>query len=416
VRYLRDGEPRTVEATATAGQDGEVWWRADIPLRNPVTSYRWFLSGGSTGYAWLNGSGLHAHEVPAASDFRILAEPGGPDWHASSVVYEIFLDRFATSGTPRPSPLWAVPREWGRLPEARTRNTNRELYGGDLAGIETHLDHVESLGANVLYLTPFFPAESNHRYDPLSFDRVDPVLGGDDALVSLAAAARARGLRLIGDVSLDRSGAEHEWFRRAQADPTSTERSLFMFERSESEAYVRWLGTARYPRFDWRSRELRTRMSGVLQRWLAAGLDGWRVGAANMVGRYRDADLNAEIARWAREQVRDGLLIAEYSHDFEQDVDGLGWHGVMNYAGFLRPVWWWLRSGTGESTAFDVFLSTPAPAYAEPRRPPCSTRSASRCPGTSSCSRGCRSTHMTRRASAPSSARANDTWSASVFR
>jgi alpha-glucosidase len=82
-----------------------------------------------------------------------------------------------------------------------------------------------------------------------------------------------------------------------------------------------------------------------------------------MIGRYRDADLNAEVARWAREQVGDGLLIAEYSHDFEQDVDGLGWHGVMNYAGFLRPVSWWLRGTTAESTAVDVFLRSPAPAY-----------------------------------------------------
>jgi alpha-glucosidase len=37
------------------------------------------------------------------------------------------------------------------------------------------------------------------------------------------------------------------------------------------------------------------------------------------------------------------LLVAEHGHDFRPDLDGRGWHGVMNYAGFLRPVWTWLR-------------------------------------------------------------------------
>jgi alpha-glucosidase len=40
-----------------------------------------------------------------------------------------------------------------------------QLYGGDLDGIRARLDHVVDLGADLLYLTPFFPAESNHRYN-----------------------------------------------------------------------------------------------------------------------------------------------------------------------------------------------------------------------------------------------------------
>ena len=38
------------------------------------------------------------------------------------------------------------------------------------------LDHLERLGVNTLYLTPFFPARSNHRYDATALDRVDPLL------------------------------------------------------------------------------------------------------------------------------------------------------------------------------------------------------------------------------------------------
>src|SRR5262249_10462606 len=153
-----------------------------------------------------------------------------------------------SSGERHPQPTWAVPRGWSERPEPRTRNPHREIYGGDLAGVQQHLDHITSLGANALWLTPFFPAESNHRYDPTSFDQVDPLLGGDAALASLLGAARERGLRVIGDLSLDHPGSGHEWFVRGQADPASAERGFFLFDRSQAHGYVGWFGYKEMPR------------------------------------------------------------------------------------------------------------------------------------------------------------------------
>jgi alpha-glucosidase len=76
-------------------------------------------------------------------------------------------------------------------------------------------------------------------------------------------------------------------------------------------------------------------------------LDGWRIDVANMTGRLRDQDLNAEVARHTRDALTqaapDALLVAEHAHDYTTDARGDGWHGVMNYAGFTKPVWSWLR-------------------------------------------------------------------------
>src|SRR5262249_45135867 len=36
LRYLKDGEPRMVEATVASRGHGEVWWRAEVPLRSPL--------------------------------------------------------------------------------------------------------------------------------------------------------------------------------------------------------------------------------------------------------------------------------------------------------------------------------------------------------------------------------------------
>ena len=131
LRYSRDGEPRTVEAIVDEESDHETWWRATFPVANPATRYRWLIAGGDSGYGWLTGNGVASHEVPSSDDF-IMSLGNGPEWHLSAVVYEIFPDRFASSGVERNPPDWAVPRAWGELPTGRGPATPREWYGGDL--------------------------------------------------------------------------------------------------------------------------------------------------------------------------------------------------------------------------------------------------------------------------------------------
>ena len=195
-------------------------------------------------------------------------------------------------------------RDWDALPEGRGPNTSREWYGGDLPGIEQHLDHIEQLGANVIYMTPFFPAGSTHRYDASSFDHVDPLLGGDEAFASLVRAAHARGLKLVGDLTheplrrharLVRARGRGRASRRSGSSSTSTSGC-----RTATPA---WVGVRTLPTLNWRSEELHTRMRAILRHWLDAGLDGWRIDVANMVGRYRDLDVNHDVAAWTRDVV-----------------------------------------------------------------------------------------------------------------
>jgi len=178
---------------------------------------------------------------------------------------------------------------------------------------------------------------STHRYDSTTFDRVDPLLGGDEALESLSRAAHARGMRVISDLTTNHTGDKHEWF-------VGGERELYLFD--ESGDYESWWGIKSLPKLNWLSPELRKRMQATARQWLQPpySLDGWRVDVANMSGRTGDTDVNAEVAPMLRDVLNeDSLLVAENFHDFRSDFRG--WHGVMNYAGFSRPVWTWLRGG-----------------------------------------------------------------------
>jgi alpha-glucosidase len=354
LRSIHDAEANASLAELDAETETETWWRATLPVASPSTRYRWLLAGGDFDYAWVNGLGVFDHDVPDADDFVFAPTAGGPDWHLRSVGYQIFPDRFASSGLGVDPPSWAVPRGWDELPAGRSAETPHEWFGGDLRGIEQHLDHIERLGANLIYLTPFFPAGSTHRYDASTFGRVDPLLGGDDALTSLTVAAHARGIRVIGDLTLNHTGNLHEWFLAGQADQGSTEAGFYFFDDRLPNGYAAWWGVPVLPKLNHRSAELADRLADVVARWLRPpfDLDGWRIDVANMAGRYEGVDYNQALAAATRttlEQARaDGLLIAEHAHDYREDLGGTGWHGTMNYAGFLRPVWEWLRGDLPE--------------------------------------------------------------------
>ncbi|HEY0699367.1 MAG TPA: alpha-amylase family glycosyl hydrolase, partial [Micromonospora sp.] len=347
VRGTPDGEPRFAEATVDRHGDGEVWWRAEVPVRNPVTNYRFLLTG-RHGRRWLNASGVVGHDVPDSGDFRLVTYEPPPAWARDAVIYQIFPDRFARSAAAdgRELPDWAIRCDWDTPVIGRGPETPYQFYGGDLDGITERLDHLDRLGVNTVYLTPVFPARSNHRYDAASFDHVDPLLGGDAALARLADAVHARGWRLVGDITSNHTGDGHEWFATASGDVRAPERELYYFD--DAGDYESWNGVKSLPKLNWGSAELRRRFAtaddSLLRRWLRPpyGLDGWRVDVANMTGRRGADAYTHEVAALLRAVVAqtraDGLVMAEHGHDHTGDLDRDGWHGTMNYVGFTDPV------------------------------------------------------------------------------
>ncbi|MEZ5216219.1 MAG: glycoside hydrolase family 13 protein [Ilumatobacteraceae bacterium] len=354
LRWCPDAEPRFVDAALVGSDDEACWWRAELPLTNAVTRYRFLLSG-PDGDHWLNAAGLHLTDVTDAADFVVSSHEPPPAWVPGSVGYQIFPDRFARGGIDSPEADWAVPAEWDDSVATDPRVAVHQVFGGDL-GIESRLDHLSRLGVDLLYLTPVFPARSSHRYDASSFDTVDPLLGGDDAYTSLIAACHRRGIKVIGDLTLNHVGNHHQWFRRAQDDPDAVEASFFYFEE-HPDRYRSWYGVPTLPKLDHRSTELRKRLidgpDSVVARWLqpsdgAEGLDGWRIDCANVTGRLEHLDLNAEVARTVRRTMAatkpEAWLLAEHNYDASADLAGDGWHGTMAYHWFTVPVWNWLAA------------------------------------------------------------------------
>ncbi len=222
-------------------------------------------------------------------------------------------------------------REWDAIPEGRGPDTPYELYGGDLPGHRS---------PSRLHRRPgrerALSRRRSSRAEHPSLRRVEfrprRSVARRRSCASLAPRrAHGREMRVVGDLSLNHCGAAHDWFLRSRRGSSAPERDLFFFDGSPPGGYACWFDVPSLPTLNWGSPELRRRMAHVFERWLAEGLDGWRIDVADMVGRYRMLDVNHEVAVWARDLIGDRLLVGEHGHDYRPDLDGRGWQGVMNY-------------------------------------------------------------------------------------
>ena len=360
-----DHEPEWTDAVRIGTADGWEWWEAPINVRNRRHGYRFVLqhadgpAGEKGRVEWLNQTGIHRLETLDAEDFALVAHPAPPEWMNDAVMYQVFPDRFARSAQAdeHPAPDWAIPVTWDTPVDPVLPGRSQQFYGGDIPGIISKLDHMVTLGINLLYLTPVFPAASNHRYDASSFDGIDPLLGGEEAYIQLIEEAHARGIRVIGDLTSNHSGDRHEWFQAALGHPGAPEENYYYFTNDDNTEYESWLGTPTLPKFNWESEELRARfISGedsVVAKWLKPpyNADGWRIDVANMTGRLGDVDVNDEVRQLLRETMLrvnpDTVLLGESTNDAASDLQGDGWHGAMTYPSFTRPLWGWLSEPNG---------------------------------------------------------------------
>lgn len=174
-------------------------------VRNPAQRYRFMVLNGEDDFVWLNQAGVFRHDVPDAHDFV-----SRPLRRRRTGAATLSSTRSSPTGSPDRVPRISGRRPAGRSPRsgptprstAASRRSRPSCTAETSTGSPSTSAHVARLGADTLYLTPCFPAESNHRYNASTFDRIDPLLGGDEAMERLVRAVHERGWRMLGDLTL----------------------------------------------------------------------------------------------------------------------------------------------------------------------------------------------------------------------
>jgi glycosidase len=121
-------------------------------------------------------------------------------------MYLILPDRFSNGDE-------SNDRVAGMKDQSLRRDTVFNRHGGDLKGIQNHLDYLTDLGVTSIWLNPVWendmPNRTEHGYAFTNHYKVDPRLGGNQAYHELVDAAHAKGLKIIQDAVYNHVGLYH---------------------------------------------------------------------------------------------------------------------------------------------------------------------------------------------------------------
>ncbi len=342
-------------------------------------------------------------ELDSFFNYEITPGFSTPDWAKGAVFYQIYVDRFS-NGDPSNDVL---DREYIYIGEPVTRVTDwnkypakmgvREFYGGDLQGVLDHLDYLQELGVDVLYLNPIFVSPSNHKYDIQDYDYVDPhftTIAVDEGevlpegalnniqatkyisrvtdkrnleasnafFVKFVEEVHSRGMRVILDGVFNHCGSFNKWMdaerlyenqygyeKGAYVDKNSPYHNYFKFYNEEewpyNEEYDGWWGHRTLPKLNYEeSRQLYEYILKIGRKWVSPpyNVDGWRLDVAADLG-YGE-EMNHQFWRDFRTAVKEAnpeaIILAEHYDDPREWLEGDQWDTVMNYNAFMEPVTW----------------------------------------------------------------------------
>ncbi|MFC6730301.1 alpha-amylase family glycosyl hydrolase, partial [Natronoarchaeum mannanilyticum] len=200
--------------------------------------------------------------VPGDDGVRIEHPYEPPEWAKNAVIYEIFTRRFPDQ-------------------DDHTFDT-----------IAERLDHVEEMGADVLWMTPFVATDRGygtpenlggpHGYHTTDYFEVDPDLGTMEDFEAMVDAAHERDIKVVFDLVINHTSHLHPFFRAARnanAENHEKYKDWYRwrdFERRQQDVYFGW---SDIPNLNHENPEVREFLLDVIDFWVEK-VDGFRCDVA----------------------------------------------------------------------------------------------------------------------------------------
>ena len=178
---------------------------------------------------------------------------------------------------------------------------------GDLAGITQHLDYLQDLGVDAIWISPFYPSPmKDHGYDVADYCDIEPLFGDLGTFDQLLAEAHQRDIKLIIDYVPNHSSDEHPWFQESRQSKDNPKRDWYIwrdplpnggppnnwgsyfggpawtFDKKTGQYYMHQFVSGQ-PELNWRNPDLRQAMMDVLRFWLDRGVDGFRMDVVGLI-------------------------------------------------------------------------------------------------------------------------------------
>src|SRR5487761_1606676 len=174
---------------------------------------------------------------------------------------------------------------------------------GDFRGLIEKLDYLQWLGVDCIWLLPMYPSPlRDGGYDIADFFGIHPDYGTVDDFKEFVEQSHQRGMRVIADLVMNHTSADHPWFQASRTDPDGPYADWYVWGDDDtrwSEARIIFLDTepsnwtwdpvrgqyfwhrffSRQPDLNYDNPEVQEQMLNVLRFWLDLGLDGFRLDA-----------------------------------------------------------------------------------------------------------------------------------------
>jgi maltose alpha-D-glucosyltransferase/alpha-amylase len=183
-----------------------------------------------------------------------------------------------------------------------------DLFNNDFPGLIQKLDYLHDLGINCLWLLPVLNSPMRDAgFDISDYTKIRPELldksgknKDQQVFRQFLAAAHAKGIRVIFDISMNHTSDEHPWFTEASKSKHNPYRNYFIWSKDKSlykDARIifkgiessNWepLGDEFYfhrffnfqPDLNYKNHEVLLEICKVLLFWQNAGVDGFRADA-----------------------------------------------------------------------------------------------------------------------------------------
>lgn len=109
-------------------------------------------------------------------------------------------------------------------------DSNGDKYG-DINGVISKLDYINSLGVKAIWLSPIHPSPSYHGYDVTDYTKVNPKFGTEADFDRLVKMAKDKGIKIYLDYVLNHTSVEHPWFQAAKTSTDNAYRDYYTFSQ-----------------------------------------------------------------------------------------------------------------------------------------------------------------------------------------
>lgn len=186
---------------------------------------------------------------------------------------------------------------------------------GDLRGVIEHLDYLNELGVDVVWLSPIYASpHDDNGYDISDYRAIDPLFGTFDDFDELLEGMHARGMKLVMDLVVNHTSDEHPWFIESASSTDNPKRDWYWWRPAregtqpgeqgaeptnwgsffsgpawqldpQTGEYYLHLFSRKQPDLNWENPEVRDAVYEMMNWWLDRGVDGFRMDVINFISK-----------------------------------------------------------------------------------------------------------------------------------